>query len=197
MSSPIIPCSFTYNDIPGGGQFAIIVIAAADPTVSNNSQTLGTYWLNSATGDLFILNGFSSGVPNWVLVSSSSGSIVSVSGTANQITASNSSGDVTLSLPSPMVAPGAITATGAVTATKVNLGTGAAGSTGISSAMVAGTTTVNTTAVTANSTIQLSYKAIAGTPGYLSPGTITPGTSFVINSTSGTDTSTVQWTIFN
>lgn len=69
------------------------------------------------------------------------------------------------------------------------------GVSGISSAMVAGTTTVTTSAVTASSVIITSRATLGGTPGHLSVGTITAGTSFVINSSSGTDTSTVAWMI--
>ena len=60
------------------------------------------------------------------------------------------------------------------------------------------TVIVNTTSVTASSIIMLSYNTLGGTPGILSVGTITAGTSFVINSnSSGTDTSTVNWWLVN
>lgn len=68
---------------------------------------------------------------------------------------------------------------------------------GTSEAMIAGTTTVNTTAVKANSIIILSTATPGGTVGTLSVGTITEGTSFVINSSSNTDTSTVNYLILN
>lgn len=61
--------------------------------------------------------------------------------------------------------------------------------------LVAGTKTVNTTGVTANSRIFLTVQATGGTAGLLSIGTKTAGTSFVINSASGADTSTVAWMI--
>ena len=61
--------------------------------------------------------------------------------------------------------------------------------------LVAGTVTVNTTKVTANSRIFLTAQTSAGTRG--SPGVTArvAGTSFTITSTSGTDTSTVAWWI--
>lgn len=59
--------------------------------------------------------------------------------------------------------------------------------------LVAGTVTVNTTAVTANSRIFLSNNANGGTVGALYVSARTAGTSFVITSTSATDTSTVAW----
>ena len=61
--------------------------------------------------------------------------------------------------------------------------------------LVGGTVTVTTAAVAAGSKILLSRQATGGTAGHLSVGTITAGTSFVINSSSGTDTSTVYWRI--
>lgn len=61
--------------------------------------------------------------------------------------------------------------------------------------LVAGTKTVSTTAVTASSRIQLTRGITGGTVGHLSVGTITAGTSFVINSTSATETSTINWLI--
>lgn len=61
--------------------------------------------------------------------------------------------------------------------------------------LVAGTVTVNTTAVTANSRIQLTAQSTGAAPGACRISARTPGTSFVISSTSGTDTSTVAWQI--
>lgn len=61
------------------------------------------------------------------------------------------------------------------------------------SVMVGGTVTVANTSVTANSRIFLSVAVAGGVQGVLSVGTVTAGTSFVINSSAGTDTSTVNW----
>jgi hypothetical protein len=61
--------------------------------------------------------------------------------------------------------------------------------------LVAGTKTVNTARVQAGDTIHLTRVLAGGTLGHLSVGTIVAGTSFVINSSSGTDTSTVFWSI--
>lgn len=66
---------------------------------------------------------------------------------------------------------------------------------GLTSAMVAGTVTVSTTKVTANSRVFLTAQNTGGTPGALRISARTPGTSFTITSTSGTDTSTVAWWI--
>lgn len=62
-------------------------------------------------------------------------------------------------------------------------------------ALVAGTATVSNTSVTANSRIFLTSQADGGTPGWLRITAKTVGTSFVITSSSATDTSTVAWMI--
>lgn len=78
---------------------------------------------------------------------------------------------------------------------KINITTGTNASAGVSAAMTAGSITISTTAVTANSIIILTPVG-AGT-GSISKGTVTAGTSFVINSSDGADTRTVQWLIIN
>ncbi len=59
--------------------------------------------------------------------------------------------------------------------------------------LVGGTITVSNTSVTASSRIFTSRQTAGGTLGHLSIGTIVAGTSFVINSSSATDTSVVAW----
>ncbi len=61
--------------------------------------------------------------------------------------------------------------------------------------LVGGTKVVTTTKVTANSRIQLTSNVDGGTPGWLRVSARTPGTSFTILSSSGTDTSQVAWLI--
>lgn len=63
------------------------------------------------------------------------------------------------------------------------------------SILVAGTVTVSNTFVTANSRIFLTNQLVGGTVGILSIGTRVAGTSFVINSSSATDTSKIAWEI--
>jgi hypothetical protein len=62
--------------------------------------------------------------------------------------------------------------------------------------LVAGTVTVANTSVTANSRIFLTGQADGGTPGFVRVSSRVPGTSFTITSSSGTDTSTVAYEIF-
>jgi hypothetical protein len=106
-----------------------------------------------------------------------------------------------------------LTATaGAITATNGNLvlgttgnklvihaSTAASDSIGTSVAMTAGSVTVSTSAVTASSIIFVSINTIGGTAGAVSApvASIVPGVSFVINSSSGSDTSTVNYWIVN
>ena len=62
--------------------------------------------------------------------------------------------------------------------------------------LVAGTVTVANTSVTASSRIFLTHAVVGGTIGIPSIGTVTAGTSFVINSSNAADTSTINYEIF-
>ena len=62
--------------------------------------------------------------------------------------------------------------------------------------LTAGSVVVSNTAVTANSRILLTSQVDGGTPGFLRVSTRTASTSFTITSSSGTDTSTVAYQIF-
>lgn len=59
--------------------------------------------------------------------------------------------------------------------------------------LVAGTVVVANTTVTANTNIYLTCRTPGGTPGFLRVSAITNGVSFTILSSSGTDTSIVNW----
>lgn len=62
--------------------------------------------------------------------------------------------------------------------------------------LVAGTVTVNTTAVTASSRVMLTGQNSSGTHGELTVSARTAGTSFTITSSNGADTRSVGWIIF-
>jgi hypothetical protein len=62
--------------------------------------------------------------------------------------------------------------------------------------LAAGTVTVANTSVTANSRIFLTSNADGGTPGFVRVSARVAGTSFTITSSSGTDTSTIGYEIF-
>lgn len=61
--------------------------------------------------------------------------------------------------------------------------------------LVAGTVTVNTTAVTATSRIYLTSQVDGGTPGFQRVSARVAATSFTITSSNAADTSTVAWMI--
>lgn len=140
---------------------------------------------------------------------------ITLAGTANQLTATSAGSTVTYSLPNAVTAPGSLTATttltatsGAITATNGNLVLGTAGNklsiaTGANASvgtatLAGGTATVNTTAVTANSIILLTRQSIGATGaaalGHLTVGTVTAGTSFVINAVQAADATALQAT---
>lgn len=78
---------------------------------------------------------------------------------------------------------------------KIKIKSGANASVGTAT-LVAGTVTVNTTAVSATSMIFLSVSTVGGTQGILSY-TKTVGASFTVTSTSASDTSTIDWLIID
>ena len=81
---------------------------------------------------------------------------------------------------------------------KLNIATGSNAIIGTAT-LSSGTVTVNTTAVTSSSIIYLTCNTPGGTQGFLSApvGSIVNGTSFTINSSSGSDASTVNWLCIN
>lgn len=178
MSSPFVPCSFTYGDLPQGGTLAPMVVSPRVPSNTVDKQyAAGYYWLSSlnmytvgpggvltyGNGNMYYQAGNSSGAPNWTLVSS--GSFASTATALDK------------------------------TAGKVTL--------------VGGTATVTTTAVKAGSQIRLYRQTIGATGaaalGILTLGTVTAGTSFVINAVTpasatalqATDVSIIGWEVIS
>jgi hypothetical protein len=184
-----------------------------DPTTSDKVGTDGApynllrQWINTTSQNTFIYLG--GGL--WVQFATSAGDVLSVIGTANQITATNVAGNVTLTIPSTFTSPGSVTATlGNITATngnlslgtagnKINIATGTNASVGTSGAMTAGSVVVNTTAITANSLVFFATNALGTVtvPQAYRVSARTPGTSFTIQSQDATDTSTVNYLIIN
>lgn len=80
-------------------------------------------------------------------------------------------------------------------ATKISMNGGAATDFIGSATLVGGTVTVNNTNIAANDRILVVRSTTGGTEGHLSY-TISAGASFTVNSSSGTDTSTVVYVIF-
>lgn len=185
---------------------------------SGDVHTVGKIWLYLANSVWYNLNNTSTGtgtLSNWVQLAGASGNILSIVGTANQITVTTTAGVATLSIPSTFVAPGSITATTTLTATlgnitatngnlnlatagnKLLIATGSNASTGVSGVMsgTPGAVTVATTACTASSVILYSRATTGGTPGQVSI-TAQSGTGFTLTST-GNETSTFNWLIIN
>lgn len=236
MSSPFVPQSFMYGDLPQGGALTPIVVAARNPSNTVDKQYAAGYlWLSSldmyqivggvptyGSGNLYYQAGNSAGNPNWVLVSDASGPVVGVVGTANQITATNVAGTVTLSIPAAFIAPGSIASTTTITAgtgitattgditatagdlnlngvdSKININatTAASASVGVTSAMVGGEVTITSSAITASSVILYSRNVLGTAMGYVSITAQAPG-SAVLTSDEATETSTFNYLIIN
>lgn len=147
------------------------------------------------------------------------GGAVTMAGTANQITTTGGTNSLTFSVPTTFIAPGSIASTSTITAAtsltstlgnitatngnlvlgtagnKLSIATGANASTGTAT-LVGGTLTVNTSAVTASSLVHIWRQSIGATGaaalGQLTVGTITAGTSFVINAVQAADATALQ-----
>lgn len=177
------------------------------PTTTDTMYPIGKRWVYIGNSEWVLLGQTSTQgtlASTWAQVTSSSGDVQTVLGTANQVTATTVGSTATMSLPNAIITPGTLTTTGNLTVgtapgAKVLVPTGTNASIGTSAAMTAGTIVVNTTAVTASSIIFVSHNTIAGTAGAVSAPSASrvAGTSFTITSSSNTDTSTVNWWIIN
>lgn len=184
---------------PQAGLFPDPVIQQRAPTAADQGE-IGQLWVNTAANTAYFLTSIASGSSVWTESGSGGGgsfTSLSVSGTSslvgtvttggalnvgsNAVVTSNTS-TATLNVSGTTTLGGAFKLTGA------NVGT---------ATLSAGTVTVSSALVTASSKIFLSFNTPGGTQGFLSQGTIVAGTSFVINSSSNTDTSTVNWFIVN
>lgn len=214
----------------GNKPLSVTKVEIRDPSSYDWNYNLGQTWINKSTGSCFTLSSItqSNGVntASWTTTGGDTVSISTInnnapvdgnytlSGTASQITATDTAGTTTFSIPAAFVAPGSIEATttltatlGAITATNGNLvlstsgnkiviATGANASVGTSDAMTAGAVTVSTTASSATAKVFYSRATTGGTPGDVSI-TAQDGTGFTLTSTSGTETSTFNWWIIN
>ncbi len=100
-----------------------MVVNSAAGVLSTAATTVHCVQLGTAGGQLTsltngttgqVLTAVTGGDPTWA---ASTGGVTSITGTANQITASASTGAITLSTPATFIAPGSIAATTTVTAT--------------------------------------------------------------------------------
>jgi len=181
------------------------IIAKRAPGAADTGYILGQLWIFSTSNLAYILTSVANGAASWLLLQSSG---ASGTFTALTVTVGPSALNGNLSVGGTILGTSTITAATNLVASNGNLildtagnklviATGANASVGTSAAMIAGTITIDTTAVTASSIIFLSAHTPGGTQGVLSVGTVVAATSFVINSSSDLDTSTVNWLIIN
>lgn len=203
--------------------------ATRNPTTSDiyspngNAYQISQQWLNTTTDTFFeyagsgvwiVLGGGSADVNTINSLSPTAGNI-DITGTSNRVSVSSAGSTINITLPNTVsgltgvsantltAASGAITATNgnlvlATAGNKLSIATGANASVG-SIALVGGTITVSTTAVTASSLIFVTVGAL-GTVAVakaMHVSNIVAGTSFDITSADNTDTSTVNWLIIN
>lgn len=200
--------SVTANWVSLGGATTAIA------TINNTAPIAGNFTLAGTTNQITVTTTAGTATFSLPVAITAPGSLTTTTSLAATTTVTGGTG-VTATTGNVSATAGSVNAGTSITATlgnitatngnlvlgtagnKLSITTGANASIGISAAMTAGSITISTTAVTASSIIMLTAKTPGGTPGILSVGTITAGTSFVINSSSGTDTSTVQWLIIN
>lgn len=207
-SSPFIPSSFTYGDLPYGGSLTPIIMAPRVPA-STDILPQGYLWLSDQTlggnGALYYQSGFTSGAPNWVLLSQAGAGVFTTVTASGNIT--STAGNISATAGSVSAGTTLTASLGNITATNGNLSLGTAGnkiviatgsnaSVGTSAAMTAGVVTVATTASSATAKIFYSRNITGGTPGNVSI-TAQDGTGFTLTSTSATETSTFNYWIIN
>lgn len=181
------------RDSTGSGFiFAVTSSQLTSSSAAQNAITVATKVLQTGTASYRGI-----WVTPWISSKGSNGALLMDLGTN---TAINASGTHTTKF--NVDDSGNVTATGNLSLTaagnKISIATGTNASVGTAT-LVGGTVTVSTTAVTASSKIFLTDATTGvltniGTP---TVGTVTAGTSFVINSSNVLDTSNINWLIIN
>lgn len=206
MALNLIPQASAYGINGGRGSkggrnfLAPIPVAINRAPTSSDGARIGQLLINGNVPYIAVGNG-----NTWIPLSGGSGTFTDLN-VSNDITAGgfidagttiDALGNITTSLGNLRALAGDLVLASA--GSGITIGVGANASIGTSAPMVAGTVTVNTTAVSASSLIFLSVNTPGGTQGILSApsASIVAGTSFVINSSSATDTSTVNYWIIN
>lgn len=125
---------------------------------------------------------------------------IGISGGASDAVISLDSSATDQNIPSSVVkrdSTGSFSA-GVITGNKLNVLTiSPSTSNAGSGTLSAGTVTISTNQVTASSLIFISRTTAAGGVGELSIGSQTVGTGFVVNSTSGSESSSFNWLVIN
>lgn len=228
---PVLPPPIPFQNPPTSNQtnYEIGQLVFTPPTAPTAFYLYagGGNWVQfaSGSGDIIAVNGTANQVSASTVAGVATISLPSAITTPGSLTTTTTlAAGTALSSGTTITAGTSITATlGNITATNGNLVLGTAGNKLVSTSvattttagansigsvtLVSGTATVSTTAVTANSLIQIWRQSVGASTalGQLSVGTITAGTSFVINAATqaspGTplaaDVSVVGWTIIN
>lgn len=202
---------------PVANQFPTPIPARRDPSTSDTGYIIGQVWINKLAGTAWALVSNSGGVATWLSIGGTLTPTVANITATNFITAAVATGttlnsniwsgtgtNAAINLVMTPKGTGNVTVTsGAVSLTNGNLLLNTAGNgiqikeganarMGTSAAMIAGFINVPNTSVTANTVIFLTANTLGGAPGSLSS---VPhiGASFDIQSSSATDTSTVNY----
>ncbi len=161
-----------------------------------NAWQFGSDFAANGTKDFYVYDNTNSRNPFYI----TSGGDVRIGGTSgyagSQVVTIEQGGDVGIGVTNPadkLAVSGNIALTTAGNKLKITTGSNASIGTGTLSG---GTVIINTTAVTASSLIFIQYTSCSNC-GSTYIGTITAGTSFVVNSTNGSDASTFNWWIVN
>ena len=176
------------------------------PTVNDIGFSIGQIWFDAVGAIEYVLTSVAAGTATWTAITAAGGFVATLTGSAGGAIAPLA-GTITLAAGTNIASTTGVAGThtitinGSATPTFTSATTGklvvtaASGYSGTTAAMIGGTVTVLTALVAAADTICLSSNTPGGAQGALYVSAVTPGVSFVIESTSATDTSTVNWTI--
>lgn len=188
-----------------------VVVGGINNLASGSHSFIGSGYINIATGlRSVVINGYgnvASGQYSSVLnggyntvIGQNSSILV---GSSNTISGGNSSiiagsGNIISGNNSSIIAGTNITSTldSVAIAQNYSVVTGGTNPSAGIKVLVGGTAKVDTDRVTAASMIQLTAQDLSGTPGDLYISSLTPGVSFNITSSSGSDTRTIFWQIW-
>ena len=158
------------------------IVALRNPTTADINYPLGMIWVNDDNDSAFILTSVFAGAAKWGEISTGApGTVSSVTGTAAQITAAPTVGNVVLTLPAAVTAPGSLTTTTSLASgTTLTAGTGLTVTTG-NAVVTAGNITATAGNIVATAgNITATAGNIAATAGSVSAGTtVTAGTGLV------------------
>jgi hypothetical protein len=181
----------------GTGDEVLAVGANGNVLIANSAVAKGIQWAPAVVAAAPFTYTLAT---RTLTIATATNSVAGVLSAADHTTYSGYAATIALKAPlaSPVFTGDVNASTGNVLASTIGKGlqvkTGSNAKIGTAT-LVGGTVTVANTSVTANSRIFLTSNTDGGTPGWLRVSAKTVGTSFVITSSSATDTSTVAWQI--